>query len=535
MSLQAKRELVGQTAPRYRAATPRQKRTILDEFVAATGYARKYAIRLLGQPSVPPTPIRRPRARTYGPEVVAALTVAWAATNYVCAKRLVPFLPELVPALERHGHLAVSPEVRTQLLTLSPATADRLLRPLRERTRPRGIGTTTAGTLLKHKVPIRTFTEWNDVRPGFLEVDTVAHCGTRTEGSSLSSLVLTDVATGWTECLALVHHGYDDVLRALDQARERLPFPVLGLDTDNGSEFLNFPLLDYCARATITFTRGRAYRKNDQCYVEQKNGSIVRQIVGYDRFAGESAAQQLAEVYCALRLYVNFFQPSLKLVVKRREGSQVYRRYDRAQTPCQRLLATDALEEAARVRLLAQAAALDPVQLLRQLQLLQEALWQHAVTLPPAPPAPTVPFLLPHATSASAAEHGTAGSLPPRLSPPHPERPKRRKGPTPPRPPCTESDAGAAEARDAGCLAPEHAAEQRAEEGRKERRQRCPGCGASFSVFPRARERTSAYCAPCGDERRRGQARARMHALRARRSGMGERGGHGSGASGDCE
>ncbi len=291
MSLQAKRELLGQTAPRYRAASARQKRTILDEFVAATGYARKYAIRLLGQPNVPrPAPIRRPRARTYGPEVVATLTVAWAATNYVCAKRLVPFLPELVPALERHGHLAVSPEVRAQLLTLSPATADRLLRPLRERTRPRGIGTTTAGTLLKHKVPIRTFAEWNDVRPGFLEVDTVAHCGTRTEGPYLSSLVLTDVATGWTECLALVRHGYDAVLGALDQARDRFPFPVLGLDTDNGSEFLNFPLLGYCERAKITFTRGRAYRKNDQCYVEQKNGSIVRQICDLKRILAAMAS-----------------------------------------------------------------------------------------------------------------------------------------------------------------------------------------------------------------------------------------------------
>jgi len=522
MSIQAKRELLGQTAPRYRAAAVRQKRTILDEFVAATGYARKYAIRLLRQPNVPPpAPIRRPRARTYGPEVVAALTVAWAATNYVCAKRLVPFLPELVPILERYGHLAVSPEVRTQLLTLSPATADRLLRPLRERTRPRGIGTTTAGTLLKHKVPIRTFTEWNDVRPGFMEVDTVAHCGTRTEGSYLSSLVLTDVATGWTECLALVHHGYDDVLRALDQARDRLPFPLLGVDTDNGSEFLNFPLLDYCTRAKITFTRGRAYRKNDQCYVEQKNGSIVRQIVGYDRFAGEPAAQQLAELYRALRLYVNFFQPSLKLVLKRREGSQVYRRYDRAQTPCQRLLAADVLEEAARARLLAQAAALDPVQLLRQLQHLQEALWQHAVT---PPPAPAVPFIPPSAASASVAAHGAAGDLPARLSPPHPERSKRRKAPTLPSPPRPEPGTGAADTTDAGRAAqPEHAAaEQSAEGGRKERRQQCRGCGASFSVFPRARERTSVYCVPCGDERRRVQARVRMQALRARhRSGAG--------------
>ncbi len=297
MSFQAKRELLAQTGPRYHAAPRQQKRAILDEFVAATGYARKYAIRLLGQPSVPPSaPITRPRARIYGPDVVEALTVAWAAVNDVCTKRFVPFLPELVAALERHGHLALSDEVRAQLLTLSAATADRLLRPLRERARPRGIGTTKVGTLLKHKVPIRTFAEWDDVRPGLMEADLVAHCGTRAEGPYLSSLVLTDVATGWTECLPLLRHGYDDVLQALDQVRGLLPFPLRGLDTDNGGEFLNFPLLEYCERAEITFTRGRAYRKNDQCDVEQKNGSIVRQIVGYDRFEGELAYHQLAEL-----------------------------------------------------------------------------------------------------------------------------------------------------------------------------------------------------------------------------------------------
>jgi len=313
MSFQAKRELLAQTGPRYRAAPLQQKRAILDEFVAATGYARTYAIRLLGQPVVPPP---RPIVRPQGPAVVEALTVAWAAANYVCAKRLVPFLPDLVASLGRHGHLALSPEVRTQLLSLSAATADRLLRPLRERARPHGIGKTKAGTLLKHKVPIRTCAEWDDVRPGFMEADLVAHCGTRAEGPYLSSLVLTDVATGWTECLPLLHHGYNDVLQALDQARGLLPVPLLGLDTDNGSEFLNYPLLEYCARAKITFTRGRAYRKNDQCYVEQKNGSIVRQIVGYDRFEGDLAYHQLAELYRALRLYVNVFQPSLKLVLK---------------------------------------------------------------------------------------------------------------------------------------------------------------------------------------------------------------------------
>jgi len=513
MSFQAKRELLAQTGPRYHAAPRQQKRAILDEFVAATGYARKYAIRLLGQPSVPPSaPITRPRARIYGPDVVEALTMAWAAVNDVCTKRFVPFLPELVAALERHGHLALSGEVRAQLLTLSAATADRLLRPLRERARPRGIGTTKAGTVLKHKVPIRTFAEWDDVRPGLMEADLVAHCGTRAEGPYLSSLVLTDVATGWTECLPLLRHGYDDVLRALDQVRGLLPFPLRGLDTDNGGEFLNFPLLEYCERAEITFTRGRAYRKNDQCDVEQKNGSIVRQIVGYDRFEGELAYHQLAELYRALRLYVNVFQPSLKLHLKRREGSRVYRRYDAARTPLQRLRAAAVLAEASRARLVALAGALDPVQALRQLHLLQEALWRHAVASPPATPAPTVRFTLPDAAPAgAAAESGEAVSLRAPRSPAHPERPKRRGAQA--QTSATPSDPFAGEADTINAwlaVQPERPAAERSADGiRTERRQRCQGCGDPFSVFPLERERTSAYC-------------ARIQALRARhRTGAG--------------
>jgi len=393
MSFQAKRELLGQVAPRYREASGTQKHHILDEFVATTGYARKYAIRVLGQPAVPAAgPIARPREPRYGPAVVAALEVAWTAANFICAKRLVPFLPELVASLERHGHLALPDDVRAQLLTLSPATADRILRRVRAADRPRGIGTTKAGTLLKHRVPIRTFAEWDDVRPGFMEADLVAHCGTSAEGAYLYTLTLTDVATGWTECLALPYRSPEAVTQALDHARRLLPFPLRGLDTDNGGEFLNNHLLAYCAREAITFTRGRAYRKNDQCYVEQKNGSVVRHLVGYDRFTGERAYRQLAELYRAVRLYVNVFQPSLKLQLKRREGSHVYRRYDAARTPLQRLLAAGVLDDASRVRLHALSEALDPVRLLRQLQTLQEALWRHAVVTMPLPTGPTERF-----------------------------------------------------------------------------------------------------------------------------------------------
>jgi len=379
MSFTAKRELLVEVAPRYREAAYREKSTILDEFVAATGYKRKYAIRLLRKPVGPPVRVERPRRRRYGPAVQEALAVAWAAAHYICAKRLVPFLPELVSALERHGHLEVSEEVRAQLLTLSSATADRLLRPLRQKEGLRGISTTRRGSLLKHQVPVRTFADWMDRQPGFMEADLVAHCGHRAEGAFLHTLVLTDVATGWTECLPLMYRTQEAVVQGLERVRVLLPVAMLGLDTDNGSELLNAELLGYCQREQITFTRGRAYRKNDQCYVEQKNGSIVRQLVGYDRFEGEGAYRQLNELYRAVRLYVNYFQPSMKLHVKHRQGARQHRTYDTAQTPFQRLVRAGVLGQGTRERLEGIYRALDPVRLLGQLQALQDALWRHAV------------------------------------------------------------------------------------------------------------------------------------------------------------
>jgi hypothetical protein len=379
MSIQAKRELLASAAPRYRAARRSQKTIILDEFLAATGYDRKYAIRLLAHPPTTPVPCRRPRPRRYGPAVQEALATAWAAANYICGKRLVPFLPTLVASLERHGHLALSEEVRAQLLALSPATADRILRPWRQGDQPRGVGTTKRGTLLKHQVPIRTFADWTETSPGFVEADLVAHCGSDAAGSFLYSLVLTDVATTWTECFALRARTADEVIRQIEAARQLLPFPLRGLDTDGGSEFLNTEFITYCAREGITFTRGRVHRANDQCFVEQKNGSIVRQVVGYDRYEGEVAYRQLTEVYRAVRLYVNCFQPSLKLQAKRREGSRVRKTYDVAQTPLQRLLAIGDLPTATGEHLTRVASALDPVRLLEQLRALQDALWRHAV------------------------------------------------------------------------------------------------------------------------------------------------------------
>lgn len=396
MSFRSKRELLAQVAPRYQLATHAQKSAILDEFAAATGYARKYAIRMLTRPPLPaPAQIRRPRAPTYGAAVQAALEQTWATANFISARRLVPFLPTLVSVLEHHGHLNLTPDVRAQLLALSPATADRLLERVRKLGEPRGKSTTKAGTLLKRQIPVRTFADWNEGLPGFIEADLVAHCGEHNTGSFLCTLVLTDVATGWVECQALLYRSSDQVIQGLTRARQLIPFSVQGLDTDNGSEFINNDLLTYCEAKEITFTCGRTYRKNDQCYVEQKNGAVLRQFVGYDRFEGERAYRQLVELYRAIRLYVNFFQPSLKLKEKRLEGTTTRRSYLPAETPFARLCAAKVLTQEALTRLEDIFAALDPVRLLAQIGQLQDALWAQA-TLPGALPsaAITVPFQL---------------------------------------------------------------------------------------------------------------------------------------------
>ncbi len=367
MSYRAKRELLLQIAPRYREASSMLKEVILDEFVAATGYARKYAIRLLNHPANLKLTIARPRPPRYGPEVQQALHLAWTAANHICAKRLVPFLPTLVTSLEQHGHLQLSEPCRLQLLSMSAATADRLLRPYRQQER-HGLSMTKSGTLLKKQIPIRTFQEWNDVTPGFLEADLVAHCATQADGSFLWTLTLTDIATGWTECLALLNKSQETVIAALKRAQHLLPFAMLGIDTDNGSEFINVELLTFCEQEQLTFTRGRPRHSNDQCYVEQKNGQIVRQVVGYDRFVGELAYRQLTELYRALRLYVNCFQPRVLLQAKQREGSKLRRTYDEAQTPLQRLLVSEALPANKQQELLRITQALDPLRLLQQLE-----------------------------------------------------------------------------------------------------------------------------------------------------------------------
>jgi len=247
MSLISKRELIIVVSLRYREASPLDKRRILDEFVATTGYNRKYAIQVLNHPPTAPRPRRkRLKARRYGPQVQDALVKVWRVADGICGKRLVPALPDLVDALQRHGELTLEEPTRALLLAMSPATADRLLKDERRARSGRGVATTKPGTPLKRQIKVRTFADWDDDRPGFVEVDLVAHCNDSVGGEFLYSLVLTDIATGWTECVPLRNRSQKAVTAAIDLASPRFPFPLLGLDSDNGSEFINADLLRYC-------------------------------------------------------------------------------------------------------------------------------------------------------------------------------------------------------------------------------------------------------------------------------------------------
>jgi hypothetical protein len=362
---------------RYVAADRRQKGHLLDEFVAATGYTRKRAIRLLRHGPPPPRAGHGGRPQRYPATLIGTLRVAWEASGGLCGKRLAPFLGELLPALAAEGAIHLTATDQERLAQISAATIDRRLRPFRAQLRPHGFGTTKPGTLLKRQVPVHTFTSWDEQRLGFVEIDLVAHCGTSTAGHYLTTLTVTDVATGWTECQGVWGKGQQAVFGALTALRDRLPFPLLGIDSDNGSEFINAHLVRYCEQEQLTFTRSRPYWKNDQAHVEQKNWSVVRALLGYDRYESEMALEQLNRVYGLLRIWTNHWQPSLKLIGKTRDGAKVTKRYAPAATPYRRIHGTDGLAAAARAQLDNEHAGWGPVALKHALDAAVDTFWTH--------------------------------------------------------------------------------------------------------------------------------------------------------------
>jgi len=368
MTSAARADLADAIRPRYAAATTKQKRQILEGFIAATGYHEKSAIRVLNSPSVPRCRTRR-RAPIYDEAVRGALIVLWEASDRVCSKRLKALLPILMPALERNGHLALDEQLRSKILSMSAATVDRLLREPRTAGQQRRRKRTEPEP--RRRIRMRTFADWNDPPAGSMEMDLVAHCGSVNRGSYVHSLVLTDIASGWTEAAPIVVREGTLVVETLERIRCGLPFALQALDVDNGTEFVNDKLIEYCLGHGIELTRSRPYRKNDQAWIEQKNGAVVRRLLGYRRFEGLAAARSITRLYAASRLFVNFFQPSFKLAAKQREGAKVTKRYHPPQTPCERLLQSDNISMAVKRSLREVLATLDPLKLLEEIRAIQ--------------------------------------------------------------------------------------------------------------------------------------------------------------------
>ena len=377
---------------RYRKARKKEKGRILDGFVQQAQCSRDHARWLLRnhgrrvelKPSVfvqgdARQRMPRRRKKCYGPELVAPLKRIWELLDCICGKLLAAALPQVLPRLVACGELKLRKAVEHKLLAMSASTIDRLLKPERAKYRlKKRRGGTKPGTLLKQQIPVRTFADWTEQEPGFLEMDLVAHDGGSASGDYCQTLDLTDVHTGWTVQRAVLNKAEKWTFEALQHLRAELPFPLKGLDSDNGGEFINHHLQRYCAEQQITFTRARPWRKNDNCYVEQKNWSIVRRFVGYYRYEGPEARDLLNRLYALLQDYTNFFVPTLKLKEKVRDGARVVRRYYEPETPLQRVLAAPQVNALAKQRLRRRYQRLNLAQLRRQIDALQRKLTQQA-------------------------------------------------------------------------------------------------------------------------------------------------------------
>jgi len=325
---------------RYKKGDRRGRSKLLDEFCEMTGYHRKYATALLGQPVdvVASESPRRRRGASYGPAVCRALEYFWERAGYPWSARLKAMLPQWLPWAPRHLR-CLTPDVEQALLKISPRQMDRLLADKKRGNKKRLYGHTKPGKLLKSQIPIRT-DHWDVTSPGYLEIDLVVHCGPSASGEFICSFNLTDICTGWTETRAIMGKGETGVIAALEEVRLELPFDLVAIDSDNGSEFINHHLMRWCKKHTIAFTRSRPYKKNDNAHIEQKNWTHVRRIFGWDRYdTPEQCAMMNALYRSELYHMQNFFQPCVKLVEKTHVGSKVRRRYDKALTPLDRLVA----------------------------------------------------------------------------------------------------------------------------------------------------------------------------------------------------
>jgi len=393
LAMRHKKAVSAETKKRYAKTTKKEKTIILDQFTAITGYNRCYASQIL---SVKKEKVlgyittggkrikfvaekkkkkKRKKPRIYTYDVFLALRRIWVVFDFICGKRLAPFMGEAVKKLEKHKEIDLTFKVRKKLTKISASTIDRLLKPVKDSYRiGKGRKGTKPGTLLKKAIPIRTFADWDDASPGFVEIDLVGHDGGNTSGDFIQSLNFTDIATCWDTTVACKNKAQVHVFKATKTASDRFPFEILGIDSDNGSEFINAIMLRYCIENKITFTRSRAYKKNDSCFVEQKNYSVVRRAVGYLRYDTAEELDILNELYIYLDYYTNYFQPVVKLKSKERTGSKVTKKYDVAKTPFRRVLECQDIDDKIKARLKKKYDSLNPAELKRKITKLQDKL-----------------------------------------------------------------------------------------------------------------------------------------------------------------
>lgn len=369
------------TAVRYILEGKRGKSRILDELCANTGWHRNHARKALKAALAPKvvTP-RSPRPVRYGPEVIAALTVCWTVLGMPAGKRLAPMLAELVAVLRHFRELVVSDETAALLVSMSAATIDRRLADERARCKLRGHVGTKPGSLLKAQIPVRTWAQWDDAVPGFVEIDTVFHDGGNRGGGHAFSLTVTDIATGWTENRSVPDRTAKCVLAALNHIASVMPFPILGVDSDNGSEFINDEMFRWCTQRKITFTRSRPGNKNDGCHAEQKNWAVVRAVVGYYRYDTASELLLLNEIWRLQSQLTNYFHPQQKLISKVRTGAKVSRKHDKATTPFHRAIDHPGMALDRIVALKRTYSLINPAATQRQIQALTTQLFTLATT-----------------------------------------------------------------------------------------------------------------------------------------------------------
>ena len=394
LSMQVKRAVVEKLAGRYRRARKKEKKTILDEFIQTTDYNRKYASYLLsnwgrkiiirkgGQTLIMilggmKKKLARKKNKIYDKEILGLVKKFWAESGFLCGKLLLPHIKEIFDLAEKE--IVITKEQKKMLLKISPATIDRLLVKEKKELLRKARSGTKPTTLLVNQIPIKTFSEWDRTKPGYESIDLVGHEGGDPKGEFIQTLDVTDICTQWTETQAVLNKAQIWVLEALKEIRGRIPFEMMGIHSDGGSEFINKPTFEYCQQENLDFTHSRSHKKNDNCFVEQKNYSVVRKIVGYLRYEGEDELKVLNEIYKKLRLITNFFIPSMKLISKKRRGSKVIKIYDTPKTPYRRVLESDHISDEVKEKLKKQRSTLKPFQLRREMLFLQNKLFNMAV------------------------------------------------------------------------------------------------------------------------------------------------------------